>query len=154
MSESTLYFNGTIYTMDGANTCCSAMLVTDGKIAATGSDADLLAGKPENAQTVDLQGRVVLPGLVEGHTHVAITGRRMLELELSGKSKEEKQNCPKGGYTSSQCSTEESGQHTAAGAGNSQIIKFRNQRKFPYFRSPLHDYMCNRTKHNRQHQCQ
>lgn len=89
MSESTLYFNGTIYTMDAANTCCSAMLVTDGKIAATGSDADLLAGKPENTQTVDLQGRVVLPGLVEGHTHVAITGRRMLELELSGKSKEE-----------------------------------------------------------------
>lgn len=89
MSESTLYFNGTIYTMDGANTCCSAMLVTDGKIAATGSDADLLAAKPENALLVDLQGQVVLPGLVDCHAHVGITGRRLFELELAGKSKEE-----------------------------------------------------------------
>ena len=89
MSQCTLYFNGKIYTMDENNTCVSAMLVTDGRIAAVGRDSDLLAAKPADAELIDLKGRVVLPGLIDGHSHVSITGRCIFELQLSGKSKAE-----------------------------------------------------------------
>jgi len=89
MSQSTLYINGIIYTMDEANICVSAMLVTDGRIAAIGSTDELLAIKPETTEIVDLNNQVMLPGLVDCHAHVGITGRRLFELELAGKSKEE-----------------------------------------------------------------
>ena len=89
MSQSTLYINGIIYTMDEANTCVNAMLVTDGRIAAIGSTDELLAIKPEKTEIVDLNNQVVLPGLVDCHAHVGITGRRLFELELAGKTKEE-----------------------------------------------------------------
>ncbi|MBQ4505001.1 MAG: amidohydrolase family protein, partial [Firmicutes bacterium] len=95
MSQSTLYINGIIYTMDEANTCVSAMLVTDGRIAAIGSTDELLAIKPEKTEIVDLNNQVILPGLVDCHAHVGITGRRLFELELTGKSKEEILNAVK-----------------------------------------------------------
>jgi len=50
-----------------------AVAVADGRIAAVGSEADLLAAYPD-AERIDCGGGVLTPGLVDSHTH-AVFGR-------------------------------------------------------------------------------
>ena len=45
----------------------AAVLVEDGRIAALGSASD---GVPEGAQVIELDGRTLLPGLIDAHAHV------------------------------------------------------------------------------------
>ena len=61
------YINGKIFTSDRANLYAEAMTVQDGRITWVGAQADLPAGPYE--ETVDLQGRRVLPGFVDAHCH-------------------------------------------------------------------------------------
>ena len=48
-----------------------AMIVTNGRITWVGPEAQLKT--PAAAQTIDLSGKYVLPGLIDGHVHVGIT---------------------------------------------------------------------------------
>jgi imidazolonepropionase-like amidohydrolase len=45
----------------------TAVLVSDGRIAAIGPDA--LRQAPEDADTIDAQGKTVMPGLIDAHCH-------------------------------------------------------------------------------------
>ena len=55
--------------------------VRDGAIAALGTSADLRLQYKEEQQ-LDAQGKVVMPGLVDAHTHVVWAGDRAAEFEL------------------------------------------------------------------------
>ena len=48
----------------------ATLVVEDGRITAVGAEAPI----PDGATTVDLQGKVVIPGLVDTHSHIAATG--------------------------------------------------------------------------------
>ncbi len=61
----TLYTNAKIFTSDRERLYADAMLAEDGRILWTGSGAP--ACEPE--EVVDLQGRTVIPGLVDAHMH-------------------------------------------------------------------------------------
>ncbi len=58
-----------------------AVLLRDGKIAALGSSRELRAAYPAEP-ALDAGGRVVLPGLVDPHTHLIFAGDRAAEFEL------------------------------------------------------------------------
>ena len=64
-----------------------AVLIKNGKIAAVGKSKDLLVKYP-NALSIDAQGKVVMPGFVDPHTHLVWVGDRAAEFEmrLQGKS--------------------------------------------------------------------
>ena len=65
----TYYENGTVYTVDANDPMAAALAVRDGKIIYVG-DAD--NGRPyKNAaeNVVDLQGKFVLPGMIDVHIH-------------------------------------------------------------------------------------
>lgn len=64
-----------------------AVLVQDGRIAALGPSTELLAAHPDE-KNIDAEGRVVMPGLVDAHTHAIWAGDRAAEFELrlQGKS--------------------------------------------------------------------
>ncbi|QNA90521.1 amidohydrolase [Massilia sp. Dwa41.01b] len=53
-----------------------------GKITAVGSAAEVRARAP-NARQVDLQGKTVLPGLIDAHGHVFGLGQMLTQLDLS-----------------------------------------------------------------------
>lgn len=53
-----------------------------GKITAVGSAADVAARAP-GARQVDMQGRTVLPGLIDAHGHVFGLGAMLTQLDLS-----------------------------------------------------------------------
>ena len=59
-----------------------AVLVRDGVIAAVGPEADVRALVPGEAiEEIDADGGVVLPGLVDPHTHLLFAGSRPAEFE-------------------------------------------------------------------------
>ncbi len=68
------------------------MLVRDGKIAAVGARAQVeRRAEAKHAETLDVGGRVVLPGFVDSHTHLIHAASRAeeYELKIQGASYEE-----------------------------------------------------------------
>ena len=65
----TVLLNGKIVTLDAAAPRAEALAVRDGKIVAVGSSADIRAFAGAGARTVDLEGRTVVPGLIDSHMH-------------------------------------------------------------------------------------
>lgn len=66
----TVYIAGTVITVDERLPAASAVAVKDGRILAVGSDAAIkrLAGK--NTRVVDLAGTTLVPGFIDGHSHI------------------------------------------------------------------------------------
>ncbi len=64
-----VYLGGDIITMDDENLVVEAAAVKDGKIAAVGTKADMLTMSGAATRIVDLQGKTMLPGFIDGHSH-------------------------------------------------------------------------------------
>ena len=77
-----IYSGGTILTMDDAAPHAEAVAVKGGRIIAAGSVADVMKLKGDNTKLVDLGGRTMLPGFVDGHGHVTIGGLQALSASL------------------------------------------------------------------------
>ena len=80
----TLFVNGHILTMEEAVPEVEALAVgEDGRIAAVGTSGGL---KEEYtlAEVVDLDGKTVMPGIIESHGHLLSLGQSFLELNLEG----------------------------------------------------------------------
>jgi predicted amidohydrolase YtcJ len=80
----TLFYNGHILTgkalLSANPQRVSALGIAQGKVAATGADADLL---PCGAKVkVDLHGAFVMPGFNDAHTHMAYAGQQRLTVDL------------------------------------------------------------------------
>lgn len=67
-----IYAGGTIMTVDPDFSKPEAMAVRGDRILATGSLQHVRALAGETADIVDLQGRTVMPGLIDPHTHILI----------------------------------------------------------------------------------
>lgn len=63
--------HGKIATVDTTFAIAQAMSIKDGRIAAVGSDEQILKSKGPHTRVVDLAGRFVLPGLIDSHVHPA-----------------------------------------------------------------------------------
>jgi hypothetical protein len=69
----TIFYGGTILTVDEAFSEVEAMVIQDQKIVALGSFEDLNNEYGKSAQLIDLEGRTMLPGFIDAHSH-AISG--------------------------------------------------------------------------------
>ena len=58
-----------------------AVAISDGKIIAVGTSADILR-ECSSDNTIDVFGKVVSPAFVECHTHIVFAGNRLNEFEL------------------------------------------------------------------------
>lgn len=76
--------NGKIVTVDEDESVHEAVAVKLGRIVAVGSDADVEDLVGEGTLVVDLEGRTVIPGLIDSHCHILAEGaRRTLVVDLS-----------------------------------------------------------------------
>ncbi len=64
-----VYRNGFVYTVDAVRSRAQAFAVRDGKFLVVGSDDDMKAVTGPDTKMVDLDGRMVMPGLVDTHIH-------------------------------------------------------------------------------------
>jgi predicted amidohydrolase YtcJ len=72
---------GLFTTLDRANPTASAVAIKDGKFMHVGGDRETMALAGPKTRVIDLQGRRVLPGLIDNHTHV-IRGGLNFNMEL------------------------------------------------------------------------
>jgi predicted amidohydrolase YtcJ len=82
-----LLTNGRIHTMDAAGSIVDSLVIRDGRVAFAGRRGDVNPAARE--PTLDLGGRAVLPGLVDGHGHLMLLARARLELDLTTADSEE-----------------------------------------------------------------
>jgi len=69
LSAQTLYINGKIITVDASDRIAEAIAVQEGKITAVGTTEEILQNKTMDAEVVDLKGKTVVPGFIDGHSH-------------------------------------------------------------------------------------
>jgi predicted amidohydrolase YtcJ len=65
----TILVNGKVVTVDAQSSVRSALAIREGRIAAVGTDADIRKLAGPRTRTIDLQGRTVIPGLIDSHMH-------------------------------------------------------------------------------------
>jgi predicted amidohydrolase YtcJ len=70
--DRTLLYGGSVFTGDPATPWAQAILVEDGRVAAVGSDAELLGHLKPHTARIDLGGRLVVPGLNDAHVHIVV----------------------------------------------------------------------------------
>jgi predicted amidohydrolase YtcJ len=66
----TILIHGHIYTENPKALWAQAMSVKDGRIEAVGSDEEISRKKDAKTKIIDLQGRTVIPGVIDIHEHV------------------------------------------------------------------------------------
>ena len=74
--------NARVYTLDAGNTAADTIVIRDARIAFVGRRADTNIQFGE--QTIDLDGRTVLPGFVDSHAHLIGLARGTMSLNLAG----------------------------------------------------------------------
>lgn len=73
-----LLHNGKVFAADDLLSTYSAVAVRDGRIAALGWDD--LAERYRAARTIDLRGRLALPGFIDTHVHISGDAERHVDL--------------------------------------------------------------------------
>jgi hypothetical protein len=79
----TVYFNGSIYTVDARDSVQQALAVGNGRIVYVGSDAGAKALAGPATHLIDLHGRMLMPGLIDGHMHPQEGGVQLLKCNLN-----------------------------------------------------------------------
>ncbi|WP_410766923.1 amidohydrolase [Haloferax sp. DFSO60] len=76
--------NAEVHTLESPDETYEALAIRDGRIVRVGraSDVELLAGV--ETKVIDCEGRVVLPGFIDAHTHLPMVGKSLVHANLSG----------------------------------------------------------------------
>src|SRR5204863_1454967 len=65
----TILVNGKVITVDAQSSTREALAIRDGRILALGTSAQMRKLAGPQSRVVDLQGRTVIPGLIDSHLH-------------------------------------------------------------------------------------
>lgn len=79
----TVYRNGYIYTVDAKDSVQQALAVRNGRIVYVGDEQGVAAHVGKRTRAIDLKGRMLMPGLVDGHMHPQSGGRRLMSCSLN-----------------------------------------------------------------------
>lgn len=80
-----IYKNGNFYTFNSRFSNVQAVVVENGRFIDMGQTEDMLLtwGRP-TAEVIDLEGKTVIPGLVDSHLHLSIIADSFINLDLTG----------------------------------------------------------------------
>lgn len=81
--KKTIYYNGTIITIDDKNPTVEAVYVEDGKIVKVGTLAEIETKKDQDTTMVDLQGKTMLPGFIDPHGHIVAIAQTLMITNLT-----------------------------------------------------------------------
>lgn len=84
-----VYLNGNIYTVDNNFSVAEAMVVKNKYLLYVGTNEVAKKFIDDDTEVIDLEGKTVLPGLLEGHTHFGWLSQSLIEVD--GLFKEKKQ---------------------------------------------------------------
>jgi hypothetical protein len=81
-----VYRNSVIFTSDAGNPRAEAIAIREGRIIYVGAARGLAPYIGEKTAVVDLHGRFLMPGLVDGHMHPFMAGAQLLKCNLNYES--------------------------------------------------------------------
>ncbi|MDP1570198.1 MAG: amidohydrolase [Vicinamibacterales bacterium] len=73
---------GTIVTVDDARPEAQAMAIRGDRIVALGTNEEIAAYVGPATEVIELEGRMAMPGFIEGHGHFTGLGQSMMNLDL------------------------------------------------------------------------
>jgi predicted amidohydrolase YtcJ len=76
--------SGRVHTLETEGMVFEALAIEGARVAAVGSTEEILGLAGGTTRVVDLSGRTVLPGLVDGHCHLLGLGQFLQRLDLVG----------------------------------------------------------------------
>lgn len=76
-----VYFNGNIYTVDKKFSSAEAMVIKDGQFIYVGDDKNVDRYIDRFTKTYDLNGKTVIPGLIDSHLHYPGVGSAMQQID-------------------------------------------------------------------------
>ncbi len=76
------FINGKIYTVDKNLSIAQAVIVQNGKIIFVGSNSNAKKIIDDKTEIIDLNGKLMLPGFIDNHTHFISGGFYLLGLDL------------------------------------------------------------------------
>ena len=76
--------NARIYTVDERRPFGEAMAIAGGRVRFVGSERGALALKGPRTRVMDLEGRTVIPGMVDAHAHLLGLGMALRTVDLTG----------------------------------------------------------------------
>lgn len=77
-----VFKNGMVYTVNEEQPQVQAVAVKGDTIVFVGSDQDVEAWIGDNTRVIDLQGKMLTPGFIEGHGHIMGVGYNELNIDL------------------------------------------------------------------------
>ena len=80
--------NGVIYPVDDGFSTCSALAWKDGRIIYTGNNNGAIAFIGPGTKTENLEGRTVVPGLIDSHLHLQVYGEGFNKLQIRDQPRE------------------------------------------------------------------
>lgn len=83
MNAETVLYNGIIRTQYEAQPCVSALAVRDGRVIALGTDDEVRPLLASAGEAINLEGKLVLPGLVDAHVHFSHYASLLHEVDLT-----------------------------------------------------------------------
>ncbi|MBL8271602.1 amidohydrolase, partial [Steroidobacter sp.] len=81
-----VYRNGVIFTADAGSSQAQALAVREGRIVYVGAEQGVAPHVGKATVVVDLKGRFLMPGLVDGHMHPGSAGATLLKCSLNYES--------------------------------------------------------------------
>ena len=76
-------YGGKIYTVNDQQPTVEAVVVNDGKIEFAGAEEEAKTYIGDKTEVIDLAGKTMTPGFIEGHGHIMGVGYNELNLDLS-----------------------------------------------------------------------
>ena len=73
---------GTIYTVDSLNSKVESVAVKDGKIYKVGNFEKIRQFAAQSTNIINLEGKTMIPGFIEGHAHIMGTGYNQKNIDL------------------------------------------------------------------------
>lgn len=70
-----IFKNGVVVTVDSANSLCEAVAVKGNRIVYVGDNAGVEMWLGPDTSVIDLAGRSLLPGFIDSHMHLGMTGQ-------------------------------------------------------------------------------
>ncbi len=77
-----IYHGGDVVTIDDSNPAAEAVAVLNGRILAVGLKNEVLKHQGKKTKLIDLEGKTLLPGFIDGHGHCFGTGLQAASANL------------------------------------------------------------------------
>jgi len=81
-----IYRNGIVFTADARHPRAQALAIRDGRIVYVGGERGIGAHIGAATTVVDLKGRFLMPGIIDGHMHPLEAGSQLLKCNLNYES--------------------------------------------------------------------